>query len=90
MHEVIYTEKKYEKLYIRALDIVYKEKHITKVRSRQAVKLPAVQPVVMATAHWAALLGRKNEKTIFCFDYCIICKYVYFFTAITIQPLHIF
>ncbi len=27
--------------------------HITKVRSRQAVKLPAVQPVVMFTAHWA-------------------------------------
>ena len=42
MHEVIYTEKKYEKLYIRALDIVYKEKHITKVQSRQAVKPPAV------------------------------------------------
>ena len=39
---VIYTEKKYEKLYIRALDIVYKEKHITKVQSRQAVKPPAV------------------------------------------------
>ncbi len=33
MHEVIYTEKKYEKLYIRALDIVYKEKHITKLQS---------------------------------------------------------
>ena len=30
---------------------------ITKVRSRQAVKLPAVQPVVMATGHWPAYEG---------------------------------
>ncbi len=29
---------------------------ITKVRSRQAVKLPAVQPVVM----WTPALGRKK------------------------------
>jgi len=60
MHEVIYTEKKYEKLYIRALDIVYKEKHITKVRSRQRVKPAAVQPVVM----WTPALERwkKNER----------------------------
>ena len=38
--------------------------HITKVRSRQAVKLPAVQPVVM----WTPALGsfwRKNEKNLF-------------------------
>ena len=33
---------------------------ITKVRNRQAVKLPAVQPVVMATGHWPAK-GKKNE-----------------------------
>ena len=31
---------------------------ITKVRSRQAVKLPAVQPVVM----WTPALGRLGEK----------------------------
>ena len=28
---------------------------ITKVRSRQAVKLPAVQPVVIRTGHWPAV-----------------------------------
>ena len=31
---------------------------ITKVRSRQAVKLPAVQPVVM----WTPALGRLREE----------------------------
>ena len=37
--------------------------HITKVRSRQAVKLPAVQPIVMLTRHWrGSLNSRKFHK----------------------------
>ena len=34
-------------------DLLYliRKYRITKVRSRQAVKLPAVQPIVMPTAH---------------------------------------
>ena len=35
---------------------------ITKVRNRQAVKLPAVQPVVMATGHWPARKGNEKNK----------------------------
>ena len=35
--------------------------HITKLQSRQTGKPPAVQPVVMATGHWPAFLGRNNE-----------------------------
>ena len=37
-----------------------KYNRLTKVRSRQAVKLPAVQPVVMTTGHWPALFRRKK------------------------------
>ena len=32
---------------------------ITKVRSRQAVKLPAVQPIVMLTRHWRGKVGEQ-------------------------------
>ena len=48
--------------------IVKIDNRLTKVRSRQAVKLPAVQPVVMATGHRPAFLGRKNEKNYFIND----------------------
>ena len=47
--------------HMNSIKIIVKiDNRLTKVRSRQAVKLPAVQPVVMTTGTLACLfLGRK-------------------------------
>ena len=43
-----------------------KQYRLTKVRNRQAVWLPAVQPVVMLTAHWAgSFIYKIGKKMVF-------------------------
>ena len=55
-----FRDKKYLGIASQDWTLLYRIYHITKVRSRQAVKLPAVQPIVM----WTPALGRIGEKQV--------------------------